>query len=325
MILLGDLETVTLSALLEPNAAVLLTPPTDATHGSWWQIDHGTWVQALSLAELRIQGAEEDMLATVRVRADGASLEADSDADWVWDDDETMGLAARLLEGILDRLDRSMPQLPTRAAAKPIGEPLLKWPRAGDGLSPDARRKMRLIQSQNLLEHSKAVAALANADEIQSNPSGHAARLLHHFQAIPRVAKTRLSVAPSVIAGGLVLEWRQEGDPDVLWGARFLTLTGRNFRIKVEARSADEVQRHRLLGAQGQLVAMATAFEAATGGAEVPVQFRFLCTTNPEFEARLTLEPKDWGFELPFLLHNLGRHPPVSDRIKLYRQSPDGG
>jgi hypothetical protein len=131
-------------------------------------------------------------------------------------------------------------------------------------------------------------------------------------------------LAPSEIDGGLVLEWCQKGDPDVLWGARFLTLKGRDFRIKVETRSADEVERHRLIGAQGQLFAMATAFEAATGGAEVPVLFRFLCASNRQFEATLTLQPTDWGFELPSMLHNLGRSR-ASDRIKLYHQAPHRG
>lgn len=321
MIRSSDLETFTLRAILEPNAPVLLTPPTDAATESWWQIDDGTWVRALPLPELRIQGAEDDMVATVRVRSDGLGLEADSEADWVWTADETMGLSARLLEGLLDQLNRSMPQLPARAAAKPIVEPLLTWQRASDGLSHEARRKMRLLQSQNLLTHSKAVAALAEGDEVGSSPSGHAARLLHHFRAIPRVSKTRLSLAPSEIDGGLVLEWRQEGDPDVLWGARFLTVTGRIFRIKVETRAQDEAQRHRILGAQGQLFAMATAFEAATGGAEVPILFRFLCADNPQFEATLTLGPTDWGFELPSMIHILGRSR-ASDRIKFYRRPP---
>jgi len=286
------------------NAQVRLSSPPKLAGLSWWRIGSAAWVQALPATSVEVRHPDEDRKSEVRFRADRPGLEGDEDADWVWASDAVMGLAAKLVDGILLQLDASVPALPTRAQSVLPTDLELDWLGAGAGKAA-LRRLRRQADSAALAAYLDRVAF----DDAGDHPSTAetvnvlSRRLVRELSAIPRPADSRVSLARAD-EKGFSLSWEQTGSPELLWGASQLTWSKASRFVVVSRLPPDVIDQRRRLGAWVHLLAMATAVESATGGLAVPLHLKFRTSGSRLVSTAFTMVPKQWGFDLPRLVQD---------------------
>ncbi|MCC5973845.1 MAG: hypothetical protein JJT81_07295 [Rubellimicrobium sp.] len=291
---------------LPANTPARLSASPDGDGGPWWRLGGATWIQALPKRSLRIKQPEGDGFAEVRFRVDRAGLEVDEDADWVWEVDEVKGFAARLLLEILRQLDASVPVLPVRAAPRPPDVPQLDWPGGGPAL-PEVRRRSRTIGSSALSSYLDQVERYADARTTSDPAAGLVDRLIRHLSVIPRPAETLLSLSWNDPEEAPVLSWEYRGSPELLWGASEISF-GEGFQnVAVAALPPCEREERLRLGAFGQILAMASAFEAATGGLSIPLELNFRTAHHRRMDASFTVTEEAWGFDIPWMVLKAGQ------------------
>jgi hypothetical protein len=301
---------------LPPDAAVRLAPPSDADGETWWQIGEETWLRALPRKSVMLDNPDETRVAQASFRSDYPRLAVDEDADWINAPDALNALADDLVAGLKRRLAASVPVLPTRAPVHPPSELHLDWPARGPG-DPVVRRQRRLAELAALTGYA---GRMAETDR-KSDPSVEdlRARLLRHVSAVPRPAEARLRLAPEG-HGGLALTWDQAGNPDLLWGAAAISWHDPSRAVRYTPLSPGDAGEKRRLGASAQLLAMATAVEAATGGCAVPLRLGFRTAFDRTLTATLRISPEQWGFDLATMVHRLKHaHVPTELRLRMER------
>lgn len=286
---------------LPANAVARLVPPRSADGETWWKVGTATWLRALPRKSVSIQQPEGSAVAWAGFRADVPGLEVDGDAAWVNDSDALIKLADDLVDGLVSQIRASVPTLPARMPGGRSSELQLDWPTGGPAF-PEARRGLRMARSRELAGYIARIDAETAQAATPSTPESIAAtQLLDHLSAIPRPTDTRVSLSLHE-EGGLVLSWEQKGNPDLLWNAATLSWNAVSRRVEVVPRSAESAEERRRLGAFAQLLAMATAVEAATGGCSVPLRLRFSTVHSQTLLATMTVLPTEWGYDLPRLV-----------------------
>lgn len=278
------------------NAPVRLALPPSVKGETWWQIKRSTWVRALPGKSIVIQNPGTGRLTQARFRSDLPGIAIDEDADWVRASDELQVLADELVAGLKWQLAASVPALPTRAAVTPLSDLQLDWP---DGVDGDfvTRRRRRLSGMADLTKYTGRAAAEMETD-IDLSGESLSARLLRHLSAIPRPADARVQLVVKEHKG-LVLSWEHVGNPDILWGTIGVEWHGLSRTVHFPPPSPGDATEKRRLGVCVQLLAMATAVEAATGGSAIPLVLLYRATFDHTLEAMLTIKPEQWGFDLP--------------------------
>jgi hypothetical protein len=281
---------------LPADAPVRLALPPAVKGETWWQIKSSTWVRALPGKSVVIQNTDKSRSTKVRFRSDLPGIAVDEDADWVSNTDALQVLAEELTAGLKRQLAASVPALPTRAVVTPLSELQLDWPGGGDG-DFVIRRHRRLAGQAGLTKYTGRTAAEMEKD-IDLTRESHSARLLRHLSAIPRPADARVQLVAHQ-HGSLVLSWEHVGNPDLLWGTFGVEWHGPSWAVRFPPLSPGYAAEKRQLGACTQLLAMATAVEAATGGSAIPLLLLYRTTFDHILEATLTIKPEQWGFDLP--------------------------
>lgn len=307
---LEDLVGAGFDVTLSADAPARLVRPPIGDGETWWKVGDATWLRALPSKSALIQQPKGTAFASASFRADRPGLDVDSDADWVKESDALINLGDALVDGLVGQLQASVPTLPVRMPGRRLSELLLDWD-AGSPAIPEARRGLRLAQSKRLAGYVAEVdAETGQAIALSAPEATVAACLLDHLSTIPRPANTRVYLSPDE-EGGLVLSWEQKGNPDLLWNAATLSWNAVSRRVEVVRRSADDAQERRRLAAFAQLLAMATAVEAATGGSSFPLSLHFSTVSDRTLKAMLTISPAQWGFDLPQLVHRItqGQNP----------------
>lgn len=287
---------------LPADAPVRLALPPAVKGETWWQIKSSTWVRALPGKSVVIQNPDKSRSTQARFRSDFPGIAVDEDADWVSASDALQVLADELAAGLKRQLAASVPALPTRAAVTPLSELQLDWPGGGDG-NFVIRRHRRLAGQEGLTKYTGRTAAEMEKDSdlTRESPS---ARLLRHLSAIPRPADARVQLVVQE-HGSLMLSWEHVGNPDLLWGTFGVEWHGPSRAVQFPPLSPGDATEKRQLGVCVQLLAMATAVEAATGGSAIPLLLLYRATFDHILEATLTIKPEQWGFDLPQLVDQI--------------------
>lgn len=287
---------------LPPNTPARAVPP-DAAE-SWLSVHDRLWVRQEIALRRSVTAEAVGTVGEVAVEVPGWSVKTEGGGD-----DEAIALlvqaaakdlVADLLTSIRDQLAASVPDV-VLSGQKPGGRfPALAWPAAG-GRSRDGQRKANSARLDALRSHAAAVAALPAPGAGELSDDALAAmlsrRLCQAFARLRCPAPAEIYVRPEAKAPEPHMEWRTQGDFDLLWGARYLEFQSNRVHVRDWA---DSTMRTRLnLGMARHLLAMASGFERAFGGCDAPLRFGIqLAGPGQPHGALLIVDPSAWGFDL---------------------------
>jgi hypothetical protein len=297
-----DLLTETQFELeLPANAPARIEQPVLREYENWWKIGTSTWIEALPQKSMRAVHQDSGDLAEIRFCADKPSLEILTGGDWAIGSDAWQGLAAQLLGGVVDRVDASVPSIPVRRSRLRGSEKTLAWPSSGDP-TVASRRQIRTARSKSLETYFE-VSGNPEVDVEDGDQTAQASRLRRALQQYlstpPRPAAMRLSLTAT--PGAMPeLACAHGGRPTLLWGADRAMWNPDRGLITTRTRDIEAANLRRNLGASAQLLALATAVEAATGGIECSMRFVYTVqvTKAQRWVAELTVLPDQWGYDM---------------------------
>lgn len=290
------LQNALFDVQLSANAPVRLVSPPTKKDETWWKLGDGNWVKSISHRIVLIENPESGEVVEATFKKKTAGIKLQKNVVWAKSSDEVQELASFLLGELSEAIKRAMSRVPMRARIRKSSENWLQW-QNHTSKTFEGRRSCRAAHSLALAKYFSRDAEKIDFGKPEVG-NGLDAQLLRHLSAIPRPSDVHLRLFLND-DGIHELSWKQNGTPELIWGAADISWNNERLGAEVTSRPLEEMENKLRGGAFKHLLAMATAVEAATGGIPVPVRLAYRSDCDQPVSAALTIAPDQWGFLLP--------------------------